>query len=414
MSTERTAAPPLDSHGTWIVLGGVHLLNGSKPRTDADPVVLVRVDPLEETRPSTTVVVRWAELGTCEADVLTAAGRPLGAITADGAELFEDGFAGPGLRPLVGSAGSALVPLCYLSEHPGGGYHVYAQIRAHAEDACFVRTTPEPVGHGRVEQLHWLEPMVTAHQRHELMLGNHHLYFRNHFKGTELEYKYTLDPAPDIWEAGMEVLRALRAGELPGCRPEYREDFQIWYYDNHLFDVLAPESERGYASFIPSTDGRNILKRKWFAEDSFARREELTHGVDLAPDGYADHLETELGLSVRALPPFRRVRYDVQCESLRTGHVYGIFFDHCRLLDDPEVVLSQCEVEYLRSRNLVAHEEGEVVAEMDRVDAWVREFLAERGWAKERSFYSKRSFLRDVVDLRPDLEPVRPDLEPGR
>ncbi|WP_328744912.1 hypothetical protein OHT57_05590 [Streptomyces sp. NBC_00285] len=391
----------------WVVLGGVHLLNGSKPWADADPLVLVRVDPLEEARPSTTVVVDWADLGTCEAVALTSDGHPLGRAPVEGADLFQDGFAGPALRPLVGSAGSALVPLCYLSEHPGGGYHAYAQIRAHIEDACFVRSTEAPVGHGPVDELRWLKPMLTAHQHHELMVGNHHLYFRNHFKGTELEYKYTLDPAPDIWEAGLEVLRALRAGELPGCRPEYREDFQIWYYDNHLHDVLGPESERGYASFIPSTDGKNILKRKWFAEDAFARREELTHKVDVPPEGYADYLKDELGLTVRALPPFRRVRYDVQCESVRTGHIYGIFFDHCRLLDAPDVVLSQCEVEYLRSRNLVPHEEGEVVAEMDRVDAWVREFLAERGWAKERSFYSKRSFLRDVVAARPELEPGR-------
>jgi len=403
------AAPTVSTErrGTWVVLGGVHLLNGTRPWTDDDPVVLVRVAPLEEDLPSTTVVVRWADLGTCETVVLTADGRHLGKVHSQGTDLFQDGFAGPGLRPLVGSAGSALVPLCYLSEHPGGGYHAYAQIRAHAEDACFVRSTEEPVGHGPAEQLHWLRPVLTAHQRYELLVGNHHLYFRNHFKGTELEYKYTLDPAPDIWEAGMEVLRALRAGELAGCRPEYREDFQIWYYDNHLYDVLGPESERGYASFIPSTDGKNILKRKWFAEDSFARREELTHGVDVTPDGFADHLRDQLGLTVRALPPFRRVRYDVQCESLRTGHIYGVFFDHCRLLDAPDVVLSQCEVEYLRSRNLVPHEEGEVVAEMDRIDAWVREFLVERGWTKERSFYSKRSFLRDVVAARPELEPGR-------
>ncbi|KPI16959.1 hypothetical protein OK074_1752 [Actinobacteria bacterium OK074] len=399
MSTER--------RGAWVVLGGVHLINGTRPRTDDDPLVLVRVAPLEEVRPSTTVVVRWADLGTCEAVVLTGGGRLLGRVLVQGEQLFEDGFAGPALRPLVGSAGSALVPLCYLSEHPGGGYHGYAQIRAHAEDACFVRSTAEPVGHGEVDQLHWLDGILTAHQTYVPQLGNHHLYFRNHFKGTELEYKYTLDPAPDIWEAATEVLRALRAGELPGCRPEYREDFQIWYYDNHLFDVLGPESERGYASFIPSTDGRNILKRKWFAEDSFARREELTHGVDLAPADFADHLTGELGLTVRPMPPFRRVRYDVQCESMRTGHIYGLFFDHCRLIDAPDVVLSQCEVEYLRSRNLLEAEEGEVVAEMDRIDTWMREFLADRGWAKERSFYSKRSFLRDVVAARPELEPGR-------
>lgn len=398
----------MSAERSWIVLGGVHLINGTRARAGHDPLVLVEVAPLEEERPSTTAVAVWDSLGTCEAVVLTADGTVLGQVACQGSELFEDGFAGPALRALTGSAGSALVPLCYLSAQPGGGYHGYAQIRAHAEDACFVRSTPEPVGHGPVTELRWLEPMLTAHQKYELELGNHHLYFRNHFKGTELEYKYNLDPAPDIWEAGMEVLRALRAGELPGCRPEYREDFQIWYYDNHLFDVLGPESERGYASFIPSTDGLHILKRKWFAEDSFARREVLTHKVDVtASGGFAAHLTDQLGLEIRAMPPFRRVRYDVQCESLRTGHIYGIFFDHCRLLDDPGVVLSQCEIEYLRSRGLLAPPEGEVVAEMDRIDAWVRGFLADRGWSKERTFYSKRSFLRDVVAARPDLEPRR-------
>ena len=56
------------------------------------------------------------------------------------------------------------------------------------------------------------------------------------------------------------------------------------------------------------------------------------------------------------MPPFQRVRYDVQCESMRTGHVYGIFFDRCSLLAAPEVVLSQCELEYRRSRSILDHD----------------------------------------------------------
>lgn len=86
-----------------------------------------------------------------------------------------------------------------------------------------------------------------------------------------------------------------------------------------------------------------MLKRKWFAKDTFARREKLVSGVDVTRDGFEEYLRTELGLQVRAMPPFQRVRYDVQCESMRTGHVYGIFFDRCSLLAAPEVVLSQCE-----------------------------------------------------------------------
>ncbi|WP_406498319.1 hypothetical protein OG936_27830 [Streptomyces sp. NBC_00846] len=72
------------------------------------------------------------------------------------------------------------------------------------------------------------------------------------------------------------------------------------------------------------------------------------------------------------MPPFQRVRYDVQCESMRTGHVYGIFFDRCSLLTAPEVLLSQCELEYRRSRSVLDHDADEVLREMERIDDWLR------------------------------------------
>jgi hypothetical protein len=34
------------------------------------------------------------------------------------------------------------------------------------------------------------------------------------------------------------------------------------------------------------------------------------------------------------------VRYDVNFDSIRTGHVFGIFFDHCALYAVPEGALS--------------------------------------------------------------------------
>ncbi|MGW1656187.1 hypothetical protein [Streptomyces atratus] len=227
--------------------------------------------------------------------------------------------------------------------------------------------------------------------------------FRTHFAGTELEFKYTLDPTPDIWAASMELLKSLRDGKLKGCRPEYREEFQIHHTENHLFDVTGPEKEIGYASFIPTVSAGHVLKRKWFAEDAFARREELFSNIAITSDGFEEYLRKELGLQVRAMPPFRRVRYDVQCESMSTGHVYGIFFDRCSLLAAPEVVLSQCELEYRRSRSVLIQDEKEILSEMKRIDHWLRSHLAARGWAKKHTFYSKRSFLRDTVADRPDL-----------
>ncbi|WP_030978453.1 hypothetical protein [Streptomyces sp. NRRL S-1824] len=390
--------------GAWVVLGGVHLLNRTAPQRPDEPIVLVRVPQQEVCRPATTVIVRWDALGPCLAEALHLGGTRIGAGSIDGGDLFPDAIAGPALRALVGNeAAPGLVPLCYLAEHPGGGYHAYAQVRFHPEDACFVRTTPEPVGHGPVEDLRWFEPVMTAHAESSTALNNHLRYFRKHFSGTELEFKYTLDPAPDIWAASMELLKALRAGKLEGCRPEYRDEFQIHHTENHLFDVTGPEPEIGYASFIPTVTAGHVLKRKWFTEDAFARREKLTPGLDITPDRFGTYLTEDLGLQVRAMPPFQRVRYDIQCESMSTGHVYGIFLDRCALLAAPDVVLSQCELEYLRSRSILDHDPDEVLIEMKRIDSWLCEYFADCGWATEHTFYSKRSFLRDAITFRPDL-----------
>ncbi|MFJ8752181.1 hypothetical protein ACIREO_23035 [Streptomyces sp. NPDC102441] len=389
----------------WVVLGGIHLLNQTAPRRQDDPIVLVQVPAQEVRVPSTTVVLRWDTLGVCPVTALTVGGSRTADARIDGSALFPDAIAGLALRDLAGEAAPGLVPLCYLSGHPQGGYHAYAQIRFYADDACFLRTTREPVGEGPVEALGWLQPMLAAHAASALRLNNHLRYFRTHFAGTELEYKYNLEPAPDIWAVSMELLKALRHGELADCRPEYREEFQIHCFDNHMFDVMGPDLERGYASFIPTVDGTHVLKRKWFTEDAFARREQLFTGLDLSPARFGEYLREELGLDVRALPPFRRVRYDIQCESMRTGDVFGIFFDRCSLLAAPDVVLSQCEMEYRRSRSLLDHDEEDVLREMKRVDAWLLNYLSRHGLATARTFYSKRTFLRDAVAGRPELAP---------
>jgi hypothetical protein len=146
----------------WIVLGGIHLLNQTAPREPDDPIVLVQVPPQEvSTSPTTTVVVRWDTLGLCPVRPLTASGDVLApGREIDGSALFPDAIAGSDLRAMVGQAAApGLVPLCYLAQHTGG-YHVFAQIRFHPEDACFIRTTPGPVGDGPVEALRWLTPAL--------------------------------------------------------------------------------------------------------------------------------------------------------------------------------------------------------------------------------------------------------------
>jgi hypothetical protein len=169
----------------------------------------------------------------------------------------------------------------------------------------------------------------------------------------------------------------------------------MYFTESHLFDVTGPESELGYASFVRTVDGGHVLKRKWYAEDAFARREKLYPELDVPPIGFEGHLRNPLGLQVTAMPPFR---YDVQCESMTTGHIYGIFLDHCSLLDAPDVVLSQCE--------------DEVLAWMERISTWLELYLNARGLATELTYLFQRNTLME----RPHLPSVRRCLPrlPGR
>jgi len=377
----------------WLVLGGLHHLNGAVAPSPDDAIALVSLtEPLHDSFPSNTIVLRWADLG--KVDV-----RGVG--TVDGAELFVDLLPGPALRELATDPLRPLVPLFYLAVE-GTKVHVHSQIRFLPEDACFIRVTPEPIEVADVEDLTWLRQAVRLHAENALFLNNHQRYYRKCFPGKEMEYKYTLTPPVDIWTLNADMYRRLRRGELPGYLMEYRDEFQAWDYLNHLYQVTDPEPDRGYVSFIPTTDGKNLMKRKWFAADSFERREEHTYG--LVPEhGFDAYLRDELRVSATKLPAFRRIRYDVNFESARTGHVYGIFFDHVSLLDATDVVLNQCELEYLRTRSAVEPDEAEVLVEIEEIAVWLEAFLAEHGLDNNRGYYSKMTFLLDSVKARPEL-----------
>lgn len=189
----------------------------------------------------------------------------------------------------------------------------------------------------------------------------------------------------------------VREGELPGFIPEYGDEFQAWDYLNHLFAIPEPAEERGYVSFIPLSVGGYTIKRKWFDEDATRRGEKYQP----APAGIADlaeHVRVTMGLpAAEQLPTFRRIRYDLNLESLRTGHVFGIFFDHSVILDGPMAELIQGELEYIRTRSALRQAEAVVLEELEEVATWLEQFLAAEGLSSERGVYSKLSFLRDAV-----------------
>ncbi|WP_309235293.1 hypothetical protein [Streptomyces sp. TRM64462] len=398
----------------WLVLGGLHLLNGTAPLAGSDPVVLVELNaPVESPFPSNTVVLRWDDLGSVALTPLTADGTRHGtALTARGGDLFPGMLPGEAVLRAVHAARGAtdgarpgpLVPLFYVTAD-GDRAHAHSQIRFLAEDACFIRITPDAFDTAAVERLDWLPDAVRRHAEQQLFLNNHQRYYRKCFAGKELEYKYTLTPPVDSWTLTVELHHSVLAGELPGYVMEYRDEYQAWDYLNHLFEVTGPtDAERGYASFIPTTDGKYLLKRKWYLEDGFDRRESHTYGLELADDGSLErYVRDELRVEAVRMPSFRRVRYDINFESVRTGHVYGVFFDHCSLTEARDVTLNQCELEYLRSRVAVEPDESDVLAEMEEIADWLEAFLRGHGLNDERGYYSKRTFLKDAVAARPEL-----------
>lgn len=285
--------------------------------------------------------------------------------------------------------------------------HFYSQVRFRDCDALFVRTSTTSYVQAKVPEdikgpcsmeaghaLSWFKKAVALHQDGHLFLNNHQCYYRKCFKGCEIEVKFTLPPQTDVWGLTVECYNRIVAGRLPGFMVEYRDDFQQWDYWNVLYDVTGPAGEEGYVSFIATTDGRHIVKRKWFSDDWLIRRESISPPQTI--DNFDAYVRDVLEVVAESFAPFRRVRYDVNFESQVTGHVYGIFFDSCTIIDVPDLELVQCEVEYLRSRTLIEPREDLVLNELEQIVSWVRDLLVQSQVDFQEGYYSKLSFLRDA------------------
>ncbi len=111
---------------------------------------------------------------------------------------------------------------------------------------------------------------------------------------------------------------------------------------------------------------------------------------------FGAYIMKRFGAAGIGLPPFRQVRYDVNSESLATGHVYGIFFDHSMVLHG-DAALRQCELEYLRTRSVLPVREDDVLRELDEIVGWLGGFLERNGIKTSRGVYSKLSFLKKTV-----------------
>lgn len=402
--------PTSPSPTEWLALGDPRLLHEPGPAPATGLVALAQLEPTAPSPPDNTAILTWRGLRPVRLSAHALDGnhstRPL--HPAD--DLLPDGLPSSELREAMATladqtglpAPSNCTPLFYVTATPTDGaleVHAYSRTRFHPDDACFLRITPAPLRAWTIYDLSWLHAALGLHTLQRQFLNSHECHYRRCFDGQELEYKYTLAPSTDIWALAAETHRRLQEGDIPGFIPKYRDSFETWDFPVYLHEITGPKDEdRGYISFTPTVDGKHLIKRKWFTQDTFTRREELLPPTAL--DGtHHDYIARNLGVETHPLPPFRRVRYNIKLESPHTGHVYTILFDRCTV-DDSSDVLCQCEIEYLKTRTAIYADENTVISELEIVAQWVDQLLTEAGFTPHRDNYSKLSFLHRIRNRR--------------
>jgi hypothetical protein len=212
----------------------------------------------------------------------------------------------------------------------------------------------------------------------------------------EMERKFTFGGIPDTWWLINELYDEVLQHRLVGFVPELDREFQVFDYESHIYEVSGDDAEAGYISYIPQANGRMTLKRKWFVENTEIRRETVTGDLDIPFTEIDAHVRTLTPATLRRMPPFRRKRFDVNFESLRTGNIYGVYFDICRT-SAPDHAFSQCEVEYCRSRTFEPLRDVE--QEFEAVAAYVHAFLRRKAVPFRHDTFSKLDFVRRAAGL---------------
>ncbi|MEV6165593.1 hypothetical protein AB0L71_27495 [Streptomyces sp. NPDC052052] len=215
-------------------------------------------------------------------------------------------------------------------------------------------------------------------------------------QGVEIEQKVTLTDEVSIWSLTKDIWTAVENGDFPGFITDPGYELTRWHFVQHNFEVLAPAEEVGHYAFQENPDGRYQLKMKKFSADALRREETFRKGVEVPAADFEGYLAREFpALRFRRLPGFRRTRFDVNVQSVTTGHSFGIETDEVTTSDVAGRTLRQVEMEYLETRRHAGMDAASIDSELNRLTDLVEALLARRGIGAERNLYSKLSFLRD-------------------
>ena len=300
------------------------------------------------------------------------------------------------LQPRSAPAASGLVPMVLAIDASDqlALYHYVQQSEPGAIYLQYHRASPQP-------SPSWADLVSLLRAGHPRLvqawpLLNDDCWFSKWRSDIELERKFTFDGIPDTWQLINQLYDEVLERQLAGYVPELDRDFQVFDYESHLFEVSGDPDEAGYISFIPQADGRMTLKRKWFVENAEIRRETVTGNLNIELAQAPALVRTMTTAKVRRLPVFRRKRFDVNFESLRTGNIYGVYFDIC-CTASPRHTFAQCEVEYCRTRTF--HPLRDVMEEFEHVAGYVKRFLERKQIAFRHDTFSKLDFVREAEAL---------------
>ena len=292
-------------------------------------------------------------------------------------------------------AGHRQVALGLLQPTDDGRFQLYPQVDTYIGCTRYLRVPNPPVAETGV-----VTELLRVIDEHFLRLNNYLCYRVKLEPDVELEHKFTLTDNPDVHVLARATMDA--AGELafPGWIVEFREEIQQWDFLNHIYAISEPAEDVGYVSFIPTTDGKYTVKRKIFAHDTDERPELRSRGVKIGTD-LAAHIRDEMKLEPDWQASFRRIRYDVSVEHIRSGNVFGIAFDRSTIIDAEgrrvagADELVQCEIEYIYSQAITAADFEDVRQDLADLRVSVADWFRSRGLHFYETHESKLTWLRN-------------------
>lgn len=289
---------------------------------------------------------------------------------------------------------SKLIPKFLIVKNFDQKFNIYKSVQFNKNKILFLNVNTEKTFKVRGERDLSYVDCLKASKKYEIALSNQDAYFRKYCPDTEIEYKFNLDNSKDIWQMSCHFYNLIKKGKLPNFNLQFLDPFNQWVFNNHLYEVKTPKESRGYISFIECPDNKFVIKQKVYSKDTLKRIEIRTKNVTI-PNTMDEYLKKHYPkISCKKLTPFNRKRYDVNLESLKTGNIYSIMFDRSKILNKFGHVLTQCEIEYLKSRTVGKFRQVE--KELKTVREFVKNQFKKQQIEFQETFYSKMTFLKDV------------------